>query len=98
MMNEIAIHAILVAKKQGIYTIYVFKNLDNNEYIMCTKLPNWDFNDISIGTSGFLTYENVVAGDKYFNVKSQTFETYNYTKLYFKNFIEDTKTEEIKVI
>jgi hypothetical protein len=65
---------------------------------MCTKLPNWDFTDIKINTSGFLTYENVIAGDKYFNVKSQSFETYNYTKLYFKNFIEDINIEEIKIV
>ena len=98
-MNEIAINATLVAKKLGLYTVYVFRNLDSNEYLMCTKLPNWDSNDISIGTSGFLTYENAVAGEKYFNPKSQTFGVYNYTKMYFKNFIEDIKhnIEEIKI-
>lgn len=99
-MNEIAIYAKLLAKKDGLYTIYVFQNLINNEYIMCTKLPNWDFGNISIGTTGFLTYENAIAGEKYFDPKSQSFGTYNYTKLYFKNFIEDIKynTEEIKII
>lgn len=99
-MNEIAINAKLVAKKDGLYTIYVFQNLQNNEYIMCTKLPNWDFGDISIGKEGFLTYENAIAGEKYFNPKLQTFEIYNYTKVYFKNFIEDIKhnTEEIIII
>ena len=99
-MNEIAIHAKLIAKKNGLYTIYVFINLSNNEYIMCTKLPNWDFGDISIGTSGYLVYENAIAGEKYFNPKSQQFEVYNYTKLYFKNFIEDIKCniEEIKIV
>ena len=99
-MNEIAINATLVAKKLGLYTVYVFKNLDNHEYIMCTKLPNWDFGDITIGTSGFLTYENAIAGEKYFNPKTQTHEIYNYTKMYFKNFIEDmpVNKEEIKII
>ncbi len=99
-MNDIAIKATLVAKKSGLYTVYVFKNLDTQEYIMCTKLPNWDFGDISIGVSGFLTYENAIAGEKYFDPRTQTFSTYNYTKLYFKNFIEDIKhkIEEIKII
>ena len=100
MMNEIAIRVMLVAKKSGIFTVYVFKNLDTSEYIMCTKLPNWDFGDIDIGKSGFLTYENAIAGEKYFNPKNQSFEVYNYTKMYFKNFIEDINNniEEIKVI
>lgn len=99
-MNEIAINATLVAKKLGLYTVYVFKNLDTQEYLMCTKLPNWDFGDINIGTSGFLTYENAIAGEKYFNPKTQTHEIYNYTKMYFKNFIEDmpVNKEEIKII
>ena len=99
-MNEIAIKAILVAKKLGLYTVYVFKNLDTSEYVMCTKLPNWDFNDIAIGTSGFLTYENAIAGEKYFNPRTQTYGIYNYTKMYFKNFIEDIpiNKEEIKII
>ena len=99
-MNEIAIKAILIAKKSGLFTVYVFKNLDTSEYIMCTKLPNWDFGDIDIGTSGFLSYENAIAGEKYFNPKTQTHEIYNYTKMYFKNFIEDipVNKEEIKII
>ena len=100
MMNEIAIKAILLAKKSGMFTVYVFKNLDTSEYVMCTKLPNWDFGDINLGVSGFLTYENAIAGEKYFNPRTQTFEVYNYTKLYFKNFIEDIpiNKEEIKIV
>ena len=99
-MSDIAINAKLVAKKSGIYTVFVFQNLQNNEYIMCTKLPNWDFGDIKIGSVGFLTYENAIAGEKYFNPRNQNFEIYNYTKLYFKNFIEDikNKNEEILII
>ena len=76
----------LVAKKEGMYTIYVFQNLQNNEYIMCTKLPNWDFGNISLGERGFLTYENAIAGQSYYNPKTEQFNIYNYTKLYFKKF------------
>jgi hypothetical protein len=99
-MSEIAINAKLVAKKSGMYTVYVFQNLQNNEYIMCTKLPNWDFGDISIGSKGFLTYENAIAGEKYFDPKNGNFQTYNYTKLYFKNFIEELENnnKEIKIV
>lgn len=100
-MNEIIIKAKLLAKKTGIYSVYVFKNLDTSEYVMCTKLPNWDFGDINIGEEGFLTFENAIAGEKYFNPKSQTFGIYNYTKTYFKNFIQDTKKNEkseIKIV
>ena len=35
------IRAKLLTKKEGLYTLYVFQDLDTGAYIMCTKLPNW---------------------------------------------------------
>jgi len=55
----------LVAKKEGIYTIYVFE-IDTGGYIMCTRLPNWDVPDIPIEVSGFFTYIEAIAGETYF--------------------------------
>jgi hypothetical protein len=95
-MSEVVVKAKLVAKKDGIYTVYVFQNLQNLEYIMCTKLPNWDSGFIDFHVAGFLTYESAIAGSQYYNPKEQKFETYKYTKMYFKSFIEDRKqTKEI---
>ena len=89
----------LVAKKEGIYTIYVFE-LDTGKYIMCTRLPNWDVPEIIIGVSGFFTYIEAIAGETYFNPKLNQLIKYNYTNIYFINFIEDNikQEKEIKII
>lgn len=89
----------LVAKKDGIYTIYVFK-LENDEYIMCTKLPNWDVPFINIGDKGFFTYTIAIAGEEYYNPKTEEMIRYNYTNVYFINFVEykEIKQEDIKII
>ena len=58
----------LVAKKVGIYLVYVFE-LGIDKYIMCTQLPNWDISQITIGDIGYITYEDAIAGDKYFDPK-----------------------------
>ena len=69
--NGITIFSQLVAKRPGTYTVYVFKNLDTNEYITCTKCFNWSTPDIDVGQQGFLTYKFVRAGkDSWFNKES----------------------------
>jgi len=45
MVNRCTLKCQLVAKQQGMYTQYIFKNLDEPEdsfdrYIMITRLPN----------------------------------------------------------
>lgn len=87
----------LVAKKDGIYTIYVFE-LENNEYVMCTQLPNWDVPTLTKGEIGFVTYEDAVAGEKYFNPRTGMFDIYNYTNTYFKNFIKDEEKINKEII
>lgn len=81
------INAKLLAKKEGTYTVYVFRNLDTDSYIMCTRLPNWQTSDPNIGDEGFLKYSEVRAGEKYFNPATQAEESYNYSNVYFENFI-----------
>ncbi len=89
------IHCKLLAKKEGIYTIYVFQQ-DDNSYIMCTQLPHWGIYNINIGDSGFLTYEEVQAGESYFDRDTQTQKVYQFSNTYFKDFIKDQeKTKEI---
>lgn len=94
---------VLVAKKSGIYTNYVFQIATDSfdKYIMCTKPPNWDVPDIKIGDVGFFTYKIVEAGESYFNPKNNEIEKYNYTNVYFINFIEECepkKNEKILII
>ena len=92
---ENTIRGQLVAKKDGIYTNYVFKNLDNGEYVMCSRLPNWDCEELPLFVEGFVSFEFVKGGDLYYNPKTSSEGIYQYTNVYFKNFIKDCKQEEI---
>lgn len=92
---EKTVKAKLLAIREGNYVMYVFRNLDNNEYLMCTKLPNWQVPDINIGDVGFLLLEYVVAGQDFFDPQTFSTSKYLYTNVYFRNFIkESVKTNE----
>jgi len=80
----------LLAIREGLYTVYVFKNLENDEYIMCTRLPNWQVPNIEIEDEGFLEYVTVKAGEEYFDPSTETFIKYKYSNIYFINFILKT--------
>jgi hypothetical protein len=81
----------LLATRPGDYTIYVFQKMDNNEYIMCTRLPNWKVPSIDIGHIGFLQYQIVKAGDMYFDPNTQRNISYNYSNIYFINFVDENE-------
>lgn len=94
---EKTFHGKLVAKQNGIYTIYVFE-LDNSEFIMCTKLPNWTDLDIQLGDSGFITITEAIAGESYYDRYSESYKTYRFSNIYYKNFILDNKhLDDIKL-
>ena len=96
---EQIIFAELIAIKDSQYTIYVFKNLETNSYLMCTKLPNWQTPDINVGDKGFVLIEQVKAGQEYFNIQTQENSKYQYTNIYFKNFIkESVKIQNSEII
>lgn len=78
----------LLACREGNYTVFVFQILNSNNYIMCTRLPNWKTPEIKIGDVGFLEYQKVRAGEKYFNVEQQQEVVYQYSNIYFINFIQ----------
>ena len=92
------VRAKLVAVQDGVYTNYVFQNLEDVEnsryrYITVTKCPNWQYNNkIKVGDIGFLEYEFAEAGTLYFDLSSNSQQQYKYTSTYFINFIK----EEIK--
>lgn len=92
------VSAKLLAVKEGSYTVYVFKNLDTNAYIMCTRLPNWQTSNLEIGNEGFLKYAEVVAGEKYFNPATNTEHVYNYSNVYFENFIQKSDIVNSNII
>jgi hypothetical protein len=86
-MREITVLAKLLAIREGTYTMYVFKNLENGEYLMCTRVPNWNSPEVSIGEEGFLKIEIVKAGEEYYNPATGVSTKYLYSNVYFKNFI-----------
>ena len=97
-MVELVLPAKLVATREGKYTMYVFKNAETNEFIMCTKLPNWNTPEVFIGDVGFLQIEVVKAGEEYFDVNILEKSTYLYSNIYFKNFINKTDAINSEII
>lgn len=89
-MKEITKHGKIVTIKTGIYTIYVFQ-LDDGEYLMCTRLPNWGTYYPGIGDSGFITVEEAKAGESYYDRVSGTTKVYQYSNVYFKEFVKDRR-------
>lgn len=88
----------LIAIKNSYYTIYVFKKLEKEGYIMCTKLPNWQTPELHLGDEGFLQYQNVKAGETYYNPTTNTKEIYKYSNIYFINFILETDINNNEII
>ena len=92
MVEEFIKEAELVAIREDYYSLYVFKTTEN-DYVMCTKLPNWQTPVIEIGTKGFLQYQIVKAGDEYITPDGEKI-VYKYSNCYFLNFVN--KTDDIK--
>lgn len=88
MVNEYIRKVKLIAVKEDQYTVYVFQDVENSDYIMCTRLPNWKVPDIELGTVGFLKYQIVNAGDEYITPEGERIY-YRYANSYFINFISD---------
>lgn len=96
------VRAKLVAVQEGVYTNYVFQNLEEAEnskyrYITVTKCPNWQYNNkIKIGNVGFLEYEFAEEGQTYLDHTTEKIQTYKYTAFYFMNFIKEEKKDNQK--
>ena len=85
----------LVSSRSGNYTIYVFKKENSDEFIMCTKPPNWKTPEIFIGDKGYVKYEEVTAGNHYTTPDGET-NKYKYSAVYFLDFILDNNTVKEK--
>ena len=77
--------------------MYVFQDDENNHH-MCTKLPNWgeEYN-LKRGDSGFITMQEFVGGEQYFDRKTESYQIVRFTNVYFKDFIKDNE-EARKII
>jgi len=87
-MIEETYHGKVVAKKEGLYTVYVFQK-DDLTYDMCTKLPNWGPYSLNIGDSGFVTVDEVIAGEPFYNRGTMKEDIFQFSNRYFKEFIAD---------
>ena len=79
------------------YITYVFINLDldNSEYFMCVRYPNWEHPIVNLEDRGFLHFIEVEAGkDSYWNGKE--FIPYNYTNCQFIKFIPEFNKRDNK--
>jgi hypothetical protein len=94
-MVELVKEAILVAIRYGEYTVYVFKAVESSEYIMCTRLPNWQSPAININDRGFLQYQIVEAGDEYSPLGGNKVR-YKYSNIYFINFVKRSEVNSNK--
>lgn len=83
---------LITLQTDGAYTSYVFQNMDDmTEYVMCTRMPNWNGTEPTPWQEGFLEYKFVVAGrDTYYEKLTQTFKAYQYTDTYFLDFVPIT--------
>lgn len=88
-MTEV-IRAEFIAFREDVggYIIYVFQNLANGTYEMCTRLPNWEAPFLVIGDTGFLKYKSVQAGkDTWYNSVENRDVPYKRTDKYFVDFV-----------
>ena len=76
------------------YQTIVCKNLDpapfGHNYVMITRLPNWQSREVDIDEVGYITYNEVKAGeDKWFCPETGQYIPYNYTNIYFIKFVKE---------
>lgn len=87
-MVVVNIKAKLLAKCTDMfdYTTYAFQNVDNGEYVLCTRFPNWEHPTIEVDDVGILQFKEVIAGeDSWYNGSGMT--PYNYTGWHFIKFV-----------
>lgn len=101
-MTKTTVRGKIVAIQEGVYSNYVFQNLDEQEssefrYITVTKCPNWQYFDtLKIGDEGFVTFEYAEAGKDYLDISTNTIKQYSYTAYYFMNFIKEINKDNTK--
>ena len=92
------IYGKLLAKREGEYSNYVIRSLDDYELYIFTRLPNWQTPEINIGDIGYFQIDFVFAGDTYFNKMTGSSSIYQYSNIYFVNFINESISNTDKII
>ena len=95
--TPVTIYGELKEKQLDNYTKYIIENLDtkgqDKEYLLLTRYPNWQCQDVNIGDKGYFTFYYIIAGvskwfDRYSEGNPHNF--YNSTHLAFVNFVPDS--------
>lgn len=90
---------LLALKEENSYITYVFQNLDDNTYLMCTRLPNWDSPTIHINDVGFLQYKDVIGGEtQWYHKTTEMKYKYAYDNTFFINFVPFSEKQELNNI
>lgn len=93
-MVELVEEVELMAIRESTYTMYVFKKLNEAGYIMCTRMPNWQTPNVSVGDKGFLNYQIVKAGETYYNPDTEERTKYRYSNVYYINFVAKSEIKK----
>jgi len=86
------------------YSTYVFKVLEDNltfghNYLMVTRLPNWEHRQLELNEIGYLTYNEVEGGkDKWYCPETGEFIPYKYTNIYFIKFVKEKDNSNKDII
>lgn len=91
MRQKLCVKAKFVATLESKYSVLVFELTEKcdevfGNNVMCTLLPNWEFN-LEIGQEGYLEFEEVEVGDIWIDNKEFEAHRYNYAGRYYKNFV-----------
>ena len=100
-MTTKTVLATLVAKKEepGGYEVLVFQDKDNDKYLMCTKLPNWNTRTPSLGETGYVQAREFIAGvDTWYNTETGSQIPYCYTGIYFWDFVREPEKINAELI
>lgn len=101
----ITIYCQIKAIQQSQYTLIIADDLsrtsiDDLKYVAVTLLPNWQHKHIELDEIGYLTFDSVSAGDKFFNRDVKEYEIYKYSANYLISFVPEQKKikmEQIKL-
>lgn len=104
-MNSFIVRCQLVASEDDIldYHNLVFKVLEENcpfghKYCLVTVFPNWQSRIPTIGETGFLHYDEVIAGDTYYNRNTDSIMKYNFSNFVFKKFIKEVDNSNKDIV
>lgn len=96
----ITIYCKIKAIQKSQYTLVIAEDLnrsfeDDLKYVAVTLLPNWQQKAFDVDDEGYLTFESVDAGEKFFNRETNEHEIYRFTANYFHSFVP--KQEKIMI-